>query len=125
MSTTLGLVAGGRPPHPQRDLCAGFSAGTAQSVGMGPYLLVRGRGCRPGAAPLRGPMRLLSASSGVQRWSPPKEEGLSLLPLRSRAAPRRLLRLFRSSSGLTTRAREPHAAGFGLQTAAGTSGFRR
>ncbi|KAJ1093865.1 hypothetical protein NDU88_006954 [Pleurodeles waltl] len=36
---------------------------------------------RPGAAPVPGPVRLLTASSGPRCWAPPKEEGL--LPCRS------------------------------------------
>ncbi|KAJ1152457.1 hypothetical protein NDU88_005232 [Pleurodeles waltl] len=33
---------------------------------------------RPGAAPVRGPVRLLTASSGPRCWAPLKEEGLLL-----------------------------------------------
>ncbi|KAJ1198075.1 hypothetical protein NDU88_001919 [Pleurodeles waltl] len=52
-----------------------------QSARSGSYLLVRGGMRRPGAAPVRGPVRLLTASSGPRCWTPPKEEGL--LPCRS------------------------------------------
>ncbi|KAJ1099871.1 hypothetical protein NDU88_004965 [Pleurodeles waltl] len=80
ISTALGLVGeggGGKgPPRPQRGPHAEFVTGAIRSARLGSYLLVRGGMRRPGAAPVRGPVRLLTASSGPRCWAPLKEEGL-------------------------------------------------
>ncbi|KAJ1136095.1 hypothetical protein NDU88_002513 [Pleurodeles waltl] len=78
---------------------------------------------RPGAAPVRGPVRLLAASLGAPVLALAEGGRPPPLSLCSRPVPRRLLRLSRSSGGLTIGVRGPLTADFGFQMAAGTPGF--
>ncbi|KAJ1176922.1 hypothetical protein NDU88_002189 [Pleurodeles waltl] len=62
--TALGLVKGREGPSAPTLSTRRIHRGSHQVRRAGPYLLVRGGRCRPGAAPIRGPVRLLAASSG-------------------------------------------------------------
>ncbi|KAJ1213153.1 hypothetical protein NDU88_000792 [Pleurodeles waltl] len=91
---------GGRPLCFQRSLRAGFIGGAFWSTGLGPYLLVRG-GPHRHSSPTRSNAASFglfgSAVLGLDEGGRPLS-----LPLISHAVLRRLLRLSRSSVGLTT-----------------------